>query len=61
MKFGPRKVKTLNLEKWCFPSPPVSPPLLICVSVSPRYKRDWNCSNLFRLMGFGVTVICVSP
>ena len=50
IKFGPRKVKTLNLEKWCFPSPP----LLICVPVSPRYERDCSCGNSFKLIGFGL-------
>ena len=50
MKFGPRKAKTLNLEKWCFPSPP----LLICVPVSPQFERDWSCGNLFKLIGFGL-------
>ena len=53
MKFGPCKVKTLNLEKWCF----LSPPLSICVPVSSRYERDWSCGNLFKLIEFGVVML----
>ena len=35
MKFGPRKLKILNLEKCCLSSPP----LWIYVPVSPRYEK----------------------
>ena len=38
MKFGPRKLKILSLENWCFRVRHYE-----FVSVSPRYESDWSC------------------